>query len=209
MKIVSLEKMERAPSMYNVSLENNISFCLPKKRIELLELSEGKEISEEALNYILNTEVYAAAKSTAVSFLALKLRTVYEVEQKLLDMGYDQLTIERVIEDLKEINYIDDYNYACKYIAEKIKLKPKSVKLISLELSQKGISDDIISSAFEEFELDEEAVALELLRKKFSKFSTFDEKTIQKMKTFLLSRGFSYSLISKAVSEFLPDEFNS
>ncbi len=206
MKIISLDKNEKVPSMCNVTMENNISFCLPKKRIALLELTEGKVISEETLNYILETEVYSAAKSAAVSFLALKLRTAFEVEQKLSEMGYDEATIEKVVENLKEINYIDDYNYACKYIAEKTKLKPKSVKLLSLELSQKGIPDDIIGSAFEAFELDEEAVAVELLRKKYSKYSSFDEKTIQKMKTFLLSRGFGYGLISRAISIFLPNE---
>lgn len=205
-KIISLDKNEKVPSMYKVSIENNISFCLPKKRVELLELTEGKVISEETLNYILDTEVYAAAKSAAVSFLALKLRTAYEVEQKLSEMGYDEATIERVIENLKEISYIDDYSYAGKYIAEKTKLKPKSAKLLSMELGQKGISDDIISSAFEAIQLDEEAVAVELLRKKYAKYSSFDEKTIQKMKTFLMSRGFGYSLISRAISIFLPDE---
>ncbi len=206
MKIISLDKNEKVPSMYKVSMENNISFCLPKKRIELLELTEEKVISEDTLNYILDTEVYAAAKSAAVSFLALKLRTAFEVEEKLSEMGYDEATIEKVVENLKEINYINDYNYASKYIAEKTKLKPKSVKLLSLELSQKGIPDYIISEAFEAFELDEEAVAVELLRKKYSRYNSFDEKTIQKMKTFLLSRGFGYSLISRAISIFLPEE---
>ncbi len=206
MKIISLVKSEKVSSMYSITIENNLSFCLPKKRVELLELAEGRDISEETLKYILDTEVYAAAKSAAVCFLALKLRTAFEVEQKLSEMGYDEATIEKVIENLKEINYIDDHNYACKYIAEKAKLKPKSIKLLTMELSQKGIRDDIISSAFEEIELDEESVAVELLRKKYSKYSSFDEKTIQKMKTFLLSRGFGYSLISRAVSIFLPDD---
>lgn len=206
MRITAIEKNEKVSSMAAVILDNNITFCLPKKRIELLELKEGKNITEETLNYILDTEIYAAARSAAVSFLAMKLRTAYEVSQKLSDMGYGEATIEKVIDNLKEINYIDDYNYACKYISEKSKLKPKSVKLLSMELKQKGITDDIINNTFENFELDEGEVALELLRKRFSKYTVLDEKMIQKMKTFLAGRGFSYSQISKAVTEFLPDE---
>ncbi len=206
MRITAIEKNEKVSSMAAIILDNNITFCLPKKRIELLELKEGKNITEETLNYILDTEIYAAARSAAVSFLAMKLRTAYEVSQKLSDMGYGEATIEKVIDNLKEINYIDDYNYACKYISEKSKLKPKSVKLLSMELKQKGITDDIINNTFENFELDEGEVALELLRKRFSKYTVLDEKMIQKMKTFLAGRGFSYSQISKAVTEFLPDE---
>ncbi len=206
MKITEIEKNEKVSSMATVILDNNITFSLPRKRIELLELNAGKSITEEALKYILDTEVYAAARSAAVSFLAMKLRTSCEVSQKLWDMGYEEATIEKVIDNLKEINYIDDFNYACKYISEKSKLKPKSVKLLSMELSQKGIKEDIISSALEGFELDEEEVALQLLRKRYSKYTSFDEKEIEKMKTFLMGRGFSYSQISKAVSEFLPDD---
>lgn len=206
MKISYIEKNEKVSSMFTVGLENGITFCLPKKRIELLELEEGKSITEETLIYILDTEVYSAARNAAVSFLAMKLRTSSEVSQKLSDMGYEEATIERVVDNLKEINYIDDYNYACKYISEKSKLKPKSMKLLSMELSQRGIPDYIISSAFDEFELDEGEVALELLRKKYSKYSEFDEKLVNKMKAFLVSRGFSYSQISKAIAGFLPEE---
>ena len=165
MRIIGIEKNEKVSSMAAVILDNNITFSLPKKRIELLELKEGKSITEEVLKYLLDTEVYAAARSAGVSFLATKLRTAYEVSQKLSDMGYEESTIEKVIDSLKEINYINDFNYACKYISEKSKLKPKSAKLLSMELSQKGIKEDIISSALEEFELDEGEVALLLLRK--------------------------------------------
>ncbi|MDF2986360.1 MAG: regulatory protein RecX [Eubacterium sp.] len=206
MKISSIEFNERITSMATVYLENNVSFCLPKKRIQLLELVEGKSLSEETLNYILDTEVYASAKSSAVNYLALKLRTSFEVRQKLQEMGYDENTIEKVIGNLNEINYIDDNNYAQKYLREKTRLKPKSARLLSMELKQKGIADEIINNAFEEFELDEGEVALELLRKRYSRHTAFDDKLIQKMKSFLMSRGFNYSQISRAISSFLPDE---
>jgi regulatory protein len=207
MKILAVEKNEKAASMATIFLENNISFCLPKKRIDMLELTEGKNISDETLNYIMDIEVYAAARAAAVNFLALKLRTSCEVERKLSDLGYEEAIIERVIDNLKEVNYIDDFKYAQKYISEKNKLKPKSVKLLSMELSQKGIRDEIINNVFEDIETDDEEVALELLKKRYSRYTDFDDKLLQKMRAFLMSRGFSYSQISRALSKFLPDEY--
>lgn len=205
MIITSIEGDKNAPSMARVYIDDDFAFCLPQNRVELLKLTEGGAISEETLDYIVNTEVYAAAKSAAVKFLALKLRTSYEIRQKLSQLGYDEDTAERVVENLTEINYINDYNYALKYIKEKTKLKPKSVKLLSMELAQKGISDDIIQNVSEELEIDENDVAYELLVKKYSKYAAFDEKQVLKMKTFLLNKGFSYSQISRALSKFLPD----
>lgn len=206
MQITSILKDEKNPSMYRVFLEGNINFCLPKKRIAALNLSEGVDIEPDRVEYILSTEVYAAAKSSAVNFLALKLRTSYEIEQKLCELGYEQDTIERVIDNLKEIDYIDDYKYAVKFLTEKTKLNPKSIKMLSIELSNRGIARDIINKVLEEFDVDEDSVALELLKKRYSKYTSFDEKIINKMRSFLASRGFSYQQVSRAISNFLPDD---
>lgn len=204
MFITSIEKSETNPSMARVCVDEKIDFFLPKKRIDALDLSVGKFVEKESLDYILKYEVYAAAKNSAVKFLSLKLRTAFEIRDKLHELGYDSDTAEKVINDLKDIDYIDDYKYAVKYIAEKSKLKPKSAKLLFMELSYKGVPDDVISKAAEEFDLDDIQVALELLKKRYSKYDEFDEQLIRKMKAFLANRGFSFNQISKAISEFIP-----
>ena len=206
MIITSIELSKSKPVMSKVYIDEELSFCLPQKRVSVLDLYEGKTISPETLEYILNYEVYDAAKSTAVNFMALKLRTSYEINEKLMELGYEEDIVIRVIENLTEIDYLNDYQYAEKYISEKSKLHPKSSKMLFMELKNKGISDEIISSALKEIELNDENVAFELLKKRFSKYTSFDEKLIQKMRTFLLGRGFNFSQISKAISKFLPIE---
>lgn len=206
MLIEAIEVNKNIASMARVYLEDKTSFCLPNKRIATLNLEEGKSITSETLEYILTYEVYDAAKSAAVKHLALKLRTSYEIEQKLSELGYEEEIINKVIINLTEIDYINDFQYAYKYISEKTKLQPKSIKLLSMELSHKGIADDIISGAFEEIDLDEDDVAYDLLKKKYSKYSSFDEKLIQKMRSFLMNRGFDYHQTSKSISKFLPED---
>ncbi|MHB8063906.1 MAG: regulatory protein RecX [Ruminiclostridium sp.] len=204
MNITSIEVNKN--SMAKVHIDDNTSFYLPQKRIAILNLHEGKTITPETLEYILTFEVYDAAKSAAVKYLAFKLRTAYEIKQKLSELGYEEEIIIKVIENLVEIDYINDYQYTIKYITEKTKLQPKSKRLLSIELSNKGIPDDIIRNGFEEMDLDENDIAFELIKKKFSKQTSFDEKLIHKMRTFLMNRGFNYQQISKAVSEFLPED---
>lgn len=205
MIITSIEVNKSVAAMAQVYLENNTCFCLPLKRIKLLDLCENKTITDETLEYILKYEVYDAAKSAAVKFLSFKLRTSYEITQKLIELGYNEEIVTKVIESLIEIDYINDYKYATKYISEKTKLQPKSIKMLSMELSCKGIPDNIISSVLEELNISEASIALKLLRKRFSKQTFFDDKVITKMKSFLTNKGFSYSQTAKAISEFLPD----
>ena len=206
MLITYIEVNKNCKTMAKVHLDNNTSFCLPKKRIENLNLEEGKTISDESLEYILNYEVYDSAKSAAVKYLTLKLRTSCEIREKLSELGFEDVTIDKVIENLINIDYINDYQYTCKYISEKIKLQPKSIKMLSMELSYKGIPDDDIYRAFEEIDFDEDNIAYELIKKRFSKYTLFDEKMINKMRSFLLNRGFNFQQISKAISKFLPDD---
>ncbi len=205
MVITSIEVNKNIASMAKVYIDDMISFCLPQKRIKALELFVGKNISQETLEFILSYEVYDAAKCSAVKYLSLKLRTSNEINQKLSELGYEEEIIDKVIKKLVEIDYINDYQYAIKYITEKTKLQPKSIKMLSMELSYKGISDDIINKALEKIDLDEDNIAYKLLIKKFSKLTSFDEKNLQKMRSFLANRGFSYRQISRAISEFVPD----
>ncbi|WP_024834653.1 regulatory protein RecX [Ruminiclostridium josui] len=206
MRITSIEKSNKNKSMASVCIDDKIEFVLPQKRIDALNLAIDKIIEGETLDYILKYEVYAAAKSSAVKFLSLKLRTSFEVEEKLRELGYEETTINQVINDLTEIDYINDYKYATKYISEKTKLKPKSIRLLQMELSNKGIPDDIISSVIEELNPDDDEVALEILKKRYSKYTEYDENLINKMKSYLAGRGFSYNQISKAISKYLPED---
>lgn len=206
MRITSIEKSNKNKSMASICIDNKHEFILPLKRIDALNLTVDKSIEPETLDYILKYEVYAAAKNSAVKFLSLKLRTSFEVKEKLIELGYEDNTISQVINDLTEIDYINDYKYATKYISEKTKLKPKSIKLMEMELDNKGIPNEIISSVIEELNPDDDLVALELLIKRYSKYSEYDENLIKKMKSYLAGRGFSYNQISKAISKYLPED---
>ncbi len=206
MRITSIEKSNKNKSMASICIDNKQEFVLPLKRIDALNLTIDKAIEPETLDYILKYEVYAAAKNSAVKFLSLKLRTSFEVKEKLIELGYEDNTISQVINDLTEIDYINDYKYATKYISEKTKLKPKAIKLMEMELDNKGIPNEIINSVIEELNPDDDLVALELLKKRYSKYSEYDENLIKKMKSYLAGRGFSYNQISKAISKYLPED---
>jgi regulatory protein len=67
----------------------------------------------------------------AVRFLAMKLRSEKEVSFKLENEGFDEDTIEKVLEELKSMGYINDKIYAQKYVYDRSKLKPKAKKMLS------------------------------------------------------------------------------
>ena len=91
------------------------------------------------MNYI---EEFDKLKTKVLKYILYKKRTEQEVRQKFkLDSGE---LLDDVIEELKELGYIDDRVYIEKAVREYINLKNLSIKEIEFKLMSKGIKKTII-----------------------------------------------------------------
>jgi regulatory protein len=129
----------------------------------------------------------------------MKVRSEKEVSDKLCSEGFDNDIIDRTLEELKSIGYINDKIFTQKFIFDRSKLKPKAKKAIKQELLSKGISEEVADEALDDWEMDEEAVAESLVKRKFGKYDLDDEKVIRRVYAFLRHRGFSFRLIESVI----------
>jgi regulatory protein len=107
--------------------------------------------------------------------------------------------ISRVIERLKELKYINDFDYAVLYINSITKKTPCGRYLIKQKLKLQGINEEIIRNVFEPTDINEENLAFEAFEKKnFSRYPL--QKRKQKALFFLKSRGFPNDIIYKILS---------
>lgn len=129
-----------------------------------------------------------------MKYVVFKKRTEKEVKEKCKILKYDEELIEEIIEYLKDNSYIDDENYVYKYIQNVMRLKKCSINEIKIDLLKRGINEDLIDTYIneevEEFELN----SAKLLAEK--KIKTME---LEKVKRYLLNKGFSYSNVSKAI----------
>ena len=70
-----------------------------------------------------------------------------QVRDKLIAKGYEEKVIIRVIDFMKNYNFIDDKRYAESYIKEKMRTSGRNK--IKFALSKKGISKNIIEDKLE------------------------------------------------------------
>ena len=132
-------------------------------------------------------------------YVLYKKRTVSEVRNKCKLLKYEENYIEDVIAYLKEAGYINDKIYVEKYISTIKKLKHMSINEIRMDLMRKGIADDLIDIAIHNEEITEfELASAEYLVQK--KIKSGEE--IEKVKKFLLNKGYSYSNVSKAIDNW-------
>lgn len=143
----------------------------------------------------------------ALFYLSFRQRTVCEMEKYLLkkskQISCDEDVVNQIIKRLKELNYLNDLEFAKSYIILKDKTKPRGKKLLYFDLLKKGLKEETIEKALAEIDEDEEVEkAKKVLRKKSQSLKSkndFDKRN--KLQKFLYGRGFSYEIAKKAILE--------
>lgn len=200
MRITSVERNKKRKDMFSVYVDGEYSFSISEEDFITLNLYEKRDITNEEINHIKEEVNFRRAKSEAVKFLALRLRSEMEVAKKLMEKGFDKNVTQKVTDELKSMGYINDRLYAQKYIYDRAKLKPKSKKLIKFELMAKGISEADIDEVMKDWRPDETVLAESIVRKKFGKYDTRDQKIQKRIYSFLQHRGFGYEVIDTVIN---------
>ena len=143
---------------------------------------------------------YVNARARAIKYIMYKMRTSKEVYDKLLELGFEEEIINRVIFDLKQLEYINDEEYAKKFIESNKRSKKISKSMIKLKLKNKGIDGEIIEKYLEKLAVsDFDAIEKVLIKKKFSDDLPFEEKN--KILAYCVRRGFTLDEVLKVIKE--------
>lgn len=107
-------------------------------------------------------------KTKILKYIMYKKRTEHEVREKFKDEENDIL--EDVIDNLKELGYIDDNDYIKRSVNEFLNLKNMSIKELTYKLASKGIHrndiENYIYANNEELKDYEKRSALNIYNKK-------------------------------------------
>jgi regulatory protein len=151
----------------------------------------------------------------SINFLSFRPRSEKEMREYLLrhktkDVRdkIDEKIIERIIESLKKSKFIDDEEFARRFVEQRTKIKPKANRIIKYELKQKGISRELIDQLFEDKEESETAdfaKALELTERKMRTIHDQSNKfkVKEKLGRYLASKGFDWDTIKDVIDQIL------
>lgn len=154
-----------------------------------------------------NTKEYRKAWESALRLLNYRERSIKELEERLLEKDYSPPTINAVIKRLKELDLLNDKKFARLWARSRIRFKPRSAWLISRELREKGIEEEVIQEVVEEELTPEQELeaAMSLAEKQVRRYRGEDtEKVHEKLFAFLARRGFSSDMIWKCLKKVLP-----
>lgn len=194
MIITKIEIQKNNDDRVNIYLDNRFYCGMSLEIVMKQNLKVGSDIDTAKLdNLILDDEKYKATEK-AVKYISNNLKTTKQIKDYLKKKNYSEITINYVLEKLKEYEYINDENYAKSFILTYSK-KYGRLKLKSL-LIQKGISELIINSLLEEVKSDN----LELVATKYLKNREINSNTYVKLSRFLYSRGYDFDEINSFIN---------
>ncbi len=148
----------------------------------------------------------------SLRFLSYRPRSEKEVRDKLKSKKVEPFIIEKIIAKLIDKKFINDEEFAKGWIESRLRFKPRSLRLIKMELKQKGISKEIIEKMTndEGFPLTGTGMikdldsARKLVEKRIERLKGLDrQKIYEKLGRFLASKGFNWDIIKKSIDEIL------
>lgn len=146
----------------------------------------------------------------AMSILAKRDKTEYEMKEALKKAGFDHNEIEDTLSYLKEKKYINDNNYAERFVEISLE-KKRGPYRIRRELKQKGVDSFVIDDAIynvmdEDWEINTAKLIADTINRK--NVGLKQEKILAKIINKLRYEGFSDSVISEISNELYNDELD-
>ncbi len=201
MKVTEIKQQVKDENRVNIYINNKYVFAISKQDVAFYNLREGEEITQEKYDTILENVVFAKAKLTAINFLSRKDRSTREVIRKLKEKGFTKEVTKKVLEFLKSYGYINDLEYAKKFVKQRVVVRGYGKFKVIYELRDKGINDNIIEKVTQNIEDDEYESAIKLGRKKARRLDLTDYKEKQKLYSYLQRRGYSYDIIKSVLQQ--------
>jgi regulatory protein len=197
-RITALQQQKNNKHRINVYLDHAFAFSLDMNAALLL--YKGRVLTEEDVQQLRNEDRRRKAYQQAIRFLAIRNRSRMEMQRYLEKKGYGaeltRLTIERLVQE----TYINDLDFACRWIENRERSNPRGRYALRHELRQKGVDDHIIDEAL--MDVDEAASARRAVQKRLYRWQGLDKIDFQKKAGgFLNRRGFPSGVIRDTLEQ--------
>ena len=145
---------------------------------------------------------FKKAKAHALQYLSYRNRSKWELSQYLAKKEHSPPVIQKTLDYLAELDYVDDQRFALQWGQYKINKNKIGKNRLYMELLGKGVNKEtikgILSTLYEENP--EMELAVECARKKWVTLKSFEEKKKKRLLVqYLQRKGFSSDIIYHSV----------
>jgi regulatory protein len=196
MKVTALKQQLKRTDRYSIYIDDKYAFSLSQSALIKSQLFTGQELAEERVRQLKKLSSSDKLYNQALRYVAMRLRSVWEMEQYLKRKGASPALTSDILNKLSKIDMINDEKYAHAYISTRRLLRPTSHRKIFFELRQKHIASEVIEDALGRDTDTEQAALLSIIERKRQQSKYRDDL---KLMQYLARQGFSYDDIKTAL----------
>lgn len=196
-KITVIEVQKKNSKRVNIFLDGEFAFGL--SRVVAAWLEPGQSLSDEKILELKIQDEQEIAYQRVLRIFGYRSRSTHEVNRHLRKLNFSQDTISAVLTRLEQGGILDDKQFAKLWVENRVEFRPRSHRMLTSELRQKGITDDIIKKTLETTTPDED-LAYKAALKQIPKFNKLEWQDFRrKLCAYLYRRGFNYETIIPVV----------
>lgn len=197
MKITKIEAQVKQKGRYSVFIDDVFAFGLSESGLIDSGLRVGRELSEDELKKFKEEAKTDKLYNLTLGLIARRPRSQWEIKDYLRRKEADLHTGEAIIAKLQARNYINDLDFARRWVESRRLRGPISERKLQLELRAKRIEDDIIQAVLKEDDTTEfEVLVREVEKKRRQPRYQDDTKLMQ----YLARQGYRYDDIKRALA---------
>jgi regulatory protein len=198
MKITKIARQVKRADRYSIYLDGKYSFSLGEGELLKLGLHSGQELTEEELASFRDESDYGKWFDKTLNLLSYRMRSEWELRDYLKRKKAPEEFVEKILNKLSINGYVNDEQFAKRWVENRRLLKATSRRKLMMELKQKRVPTDIIDRvlADDRDQVNERDLLRELVEKKRARYP---DKL--KFMQYLARQGYNYDDIKSALSE--------
>ena len=203
-----MKPSRKVADRFAVYINGKFAASVTSDRLAQLRLQKGRQLSESEYQELLDDLENGRLREAAFRLLSYRSRSEKELTDRLLRKGFQRSKVDALLAEFREKGLISDRRFAEEWVDNRMRLNPRSRRLLVMELRAKGIDKETAESVVEErlAGIDEAEIAFELLSGRLERFrqdKSIDTK--RKINNYLRYRGFGMSDILHATERFFKE----
>jgi regulatory protein len=196
MKITAIKAQVKREGRYSIFVDDKYAFSLSAEGLLDAHLVTGQELSQVDVTDYKRLSQEDKAYNLALAYVARRMRSEGELHDYFRRKQYAPELAEQLLAKLRRLHFVDDVEFAKRWVENRRRLKATSTKKLRLELRQKRVNSDVIQAVLTEDETDEHQLLRDLVEKK-RRISRYQDD--QKLMMYLARQGFTYDDIKAAL----------
>jgi regulatory protein len=200
MKITAIKQQVNRADRYSIYIDEKYICSFSGSELLNHGLHVGQELTALELKSLKNDAVVDGAYYRSLDLIMRRARSEGELRDYLKRKEYPLEIIDGVVNKLAQSGYVDDADFARRWIENRRLLKSTNKLQLRKELKQKRVAEDVIDAALQDDVTDERQVLRDLVEKKRSRYP---DKL--KLMQYLARQGYRYDDIKTILEESAYD----